>query len=123
DRTDVAAEPARTHHDDLHASVTQPSEAEATVRTYFRRMPPVTLSGGSVQAAARRARSGSSTSQAMMFDSASIVIRSPSRTKAIGPPFWASGVTCPTTNPWLPPEKRPSVTSAIELPRPAPMIA
>ena len=29
-------------------------------------------------------------------------------TMPIGPPLAASGVICPTSNPWLPPENRPS---------------
>ena len=36
-------------------------------------------------------------------------MRSPSRTKAIGPPSAASGATWPMQNPHVPPEKRPSV--------------
>ncbi len=44
--------------------------------------------------------------------SASMVIGSPSSTSAIGPPTAASGATWPTTSPYVPPEKRPSVISA-----------
>ncbi len=47
-------------------------------------------------------------------------IRSPSRANAIGPPSTASGATWPTQNPHVPPENRPSVTSAQSAPRPAP---
>ena len=36
----------------------------------------------------------------MRFVSASIVIWSPSLTRAMGPPSWASGVTWPTMKPW-----------------------
>ena len=43
--------------------------------------------------------------------------------KAIGPPSTASGATWPTHNPVDPPEKRPSVKSRVDLPRPAPLIA
>ena len=50
----------------------------------------------------------------------SIVIVSPSRTTASGPPRAASGDTWPTMNPRVAPEKRPSVTSATLSPRPAP---
>lgn len=42
---------------------------------------------------------------------------------AIGPPSTASGATCPTHRPVDPPEKRPSVKSRVDLPRPAPLIA
>ncbi len=48
---------------------------------------------------------------------------SPSSTNAIKPPSCASGVICPTTNPWVPPENLPSVINATSLPRPAPIIA
>ena len=54
---------------------------------------------------------------------ASMVIRSPSRTSAIGPPSCASGVMWPMMKPCEPPEKRPSVSSATSLPSPAPMMA
>ena len=54
----------------------------------------------------------------MRFFSASIVIRSPFCTSAIGPPSWASGVTWPTMKPCEPPENRPSVISATSLPKP-----
>ncbi len=48
---------------------------------------------------------------------------SPFFTSASGPPTNASGVMWPTTKPWVPPLKRPSVMSATSLPRPRPMIA
>ena len=48
---------------------------------------------------------------------------SPSRSAAIGPPRDASGAMCPTVKPRVAPEKRPSVMSATESPRPAPTIA
>ena len=50
----------------------------------------------------------------------SMMIVSPSRTSASGPPRAASGATCPTIRPRVAPEKRPSVTSATDSPRPAP---
>src|SRR5690625_2874565 len=62
-------------------------------------------------------------STVIWFASASMMMVSPSSTKAIGPPSAASGVTWPTTKPWLPPEKRPSVIRATELPRPFPIMA
>jgi hypothetical protein len=45
---------------------------------------------------------------------ASIVIESPSFTRAITPPSWASGAIWPTTVPQMPPEKRPSVRRPTE---------
>ena len=45
---------------------------------------------------------------------------SPSRSAARGPPRAASGETWPTMSPRVAPEKRPSVTSATDSPRPAP---
>ena len=53
----------------------------------------------------------------------SIVIVSPSSTRAIGPPTAASGDTCPIEAPRLAPEKRPSVMSATDEPSPIPTIA
>ncbi len=55
--------------------------------------------------------------------STSIVIVSPVRSAAIGPPWTASGAMWPAMKPWLAPEKRPSVISATLSPRPSPMIA
>ena len=46
----------------------------------------------------------------------STTIVSPSWRRAIGPPRMASGATCPMTRPTEPPEKRPSVMSAIVIP-------
>ena len=47
-------------------------------------------------------------------------IVSPSRSAAIGPPATASGATCPAIRPRVAPEKRPSVSSTTDSPRPAP---
>lgn len=58
-----------------------------------------------------------------MCASASMTIRSPSSTSAIGPASTASGATWPTQKPCVPPENRPSVTSAASAPRPAPFMA
>mmetsp|Transcript_3241 Transcript_3241/g.7979 ORF Transcript_3241/g.7979 Transcript_3241/m.7979 type:complete len:298 (+) Transcript_3241:342-1235(+) len=55
--------------------------------------------------------------------SASMRMTSPSSMRAMGPPVWASGATWPITKPCDPPEKRPSVMSATQSPRPAPMMA
>src|SRR5262245_36653455 len=73
-------------------SVTQPSEADFTRRTYFPSTPPVALSGGVTRAFRRRDISASSISIVSEQSVASIVMRSPSRTSAIGPPSCASGV-------------------------------
>ena len=52
-----------------------------------------------------------------------MTIVSPSSTMAIGPPSAASGATWPIIRPWVPPENRPSVSSATESPRPSPTSA
>src|SRR5579875_781044 len=52
-----------------------------------------------------------------------MTITSPSRSAASGPPSAASGATCPTIKPRVPPLKRPSVKSATLSPRPSPTIA
>mmetsp|Transcript_37762 Transcript_37762/g.88853 ORF Transcript_37762/g.88853 Transcript_37762/m.88853 type:complete len:335 (+) Transcript_37762:311-1315(+) len=84
-------------------------------------VPRVYLYGGATHAAFRRAISASGMSTSMASVVASMVMMSPSCTIAIGPPTCASGATCPTQKPWLPPEKRPSVMSATSWPSPAPM--
>mmetsp|Transcript_30772 Transcript_30772/g.99199 ORF Transcript_30772/g.99199 Transcript_30772/m.99199 type:complete len:228 (-) Transcript_30772:922-1605(-) len=48
---------------------------------------------------------------------------SPDSTRAMGPPSTASGATWPMQKPWVPPEKRPSVTRATFSERPAPTMA
>jgi hypothetical protein len=48
----------------------------------------------------------------------SMRMRSPFSTSAIAPPAAASGETWPIDSPEVPPEKRPSVSSAQALPRP-----
>ena len=68
---------------------------------------------GSFQSARRRASSSAGDVEVdRAARSTSITMRSPSRTNAIGPPSTASGATWPTQKPWVPPENRPSVTSA-----------
>ena len=52
-----------------------------------------------------------------------MMMRSPSLTKAIGPPTRASGTTCPMMNPRLAPENRPSVIKAVDPASPAPAMA
>ena len=48
---------------------------------------------------------------------------SPLRSAAIGPPSAASGTMWAIMKPWVAPEKRPSVMSATLSPSPAPWIA
>ena len=52
-----------------------------------------------------------------------MMMRSPSLTRAIGPPTRASGTTCPMMNPRLAPENRPSVIKAVLVESPAPAMA
>src|SRR5713101_2879289 len=49
-----------------------------------------------------------------------MVMRSPSRTAASGPPMAASGATWPTMSPRVAPLNRPSVTRATDSPSPRP---
>src|SRR5690606_18009681 len=105
------------------AMVTAPSDALDTCARYFASTPSVMSEAGRDQRSRRRASSASVRSTSMRRRSASMVMRSPSSSSAIGPPTAASGDTWPTTNPWLPPEKRPSVISATSAPSPLPMIA
>ena len=94
-------------------SVTAPSEALLTSAAYLASTPCVAYgrrwrpTGPPPRDLRVRARAASA-----LRCVASMLIRSPSRTSASGPPTAASGDTCPTTKPWLPPEKRPSVISA-----------
>ena len=83
-------------------------------------MPRVALYGGFFQPARRRANSASVTLRLIVFASASMVIVSPVRARAMLPPSIASVVTWPMMNPWLPPLKRPSVIYATSLRRPYP---
>jgi hypothetical protein len=68
--------------------------------------------------ARRSARVASSTAKRIVRLGMSISIVSPSRTSPIAPPSAASGETWPTERPEVPPEKRPSVSSAQALPSP-----
>ncbi len=92
--------------------VTAPVEAEETSRAYFSSAPRGAGRDGGTKAARR---SASLASVPMRRVSVSMVIVSPSRTRAIGPPTAASGATWPMTKPWLAPEKRPSVIRATSL--------
>lgn len=83
----------------LQASVTQPWLACVTVLMYLYSVPWVTLSGGAFHAFLRLSSSSGETRSSMVFLTASTEIISPSCTKAIGPPTWASGTTWPMQNP------------------------
>ena len=100
------------------AVVIAPSDAELTSARYFASRPAVTFDLGRTQAARRAASAVSSISMSTRRSLASMQMRSPSSINAIGPPTAASGVTCPTTKPWLPPENRPSVIRATSEPSP-----
>ncbi len=76
--------------------------------------------GEGLHSARRRAISSSSTRRTSDPVVTSIVIASPSRTSAMGPPRAASGHTWPTKQPLLVPEKRPSVTIAADAASPRP---
>ena len=66
----------------------------------------------------RLSRAAGSSKTSMRRLGMSIAIVSPGWTRPIAPPAAASGDTCPIESPDVPPEKRPSVTSAQALPRP-----
>src|SRR5262249_55068815 len=89
--------------------VTAPSLAECTVFAYFASTPRFSLGGGAFHAPFRLHHSPSLSFASTRFASASIVTTPPSFSSAIGPPVQASGQTWPTTRPWVPPLKRPSV--------------
>src|SRR5712664_2557907 len=75
-----------------HASVTAPRLLLETRRVYLARTPDL-YRGGGVHRARRRSRSRCETSILSSRRSASIVIASPSSTRASGPPTTASGAT------------------------------
>src|SRR5205085_7301118 len=77
-------------------SQTAPYAALPTSLVYLARTPRVCFGGGAVQPVRRAASSASSTSRSSRPPATSSRIRSPSRTKAIGPPSTASGATWPT---------------------------
>ena len=82
------------------ASVTQPWLASVTDLMYLYSVPWETLSGGAFHSFLLLSSSSGETRSSMVFLTASTEIRSPSCTKAIGPPTWASGTTWPMQNPW-----------------------
>ena len=103
--------------------VIAPCSAPPTSFAYFASAPVVYRGAGAVHSSRRASSVASSTSSSSERASASIRIRSPSSTNAIGPPMNASGAMCPTLYPFVAPENRPSVISATSLPRPAPATA
>ena len=86
-------------------------------------MPFVTVKAGCFQFALRLAISSGATFKVIDLVATLISILSLSLTKPINPPSKASGVTWPTTNPWVPPLNLPSVINATDFPKPAPIIA
>src|SRR5919112_2113009 len=103
--------------------VTAPSLADDTSAAYLAITPPRYCGGGACHDARRSASTHSGTSRSRRRAVTSIEISSPSSTRPIGPPSAASGATCPIISPWVPPEKRPSVSSATDSPRPSPTSA
>jgi hypothetical protein len=69
-------------------------------------------------AARRRASSSSDSATLMLRLGISISMMSPFSTRPMAPPDAASGDAWPIDRPEVPPEKRPSVSSAQTLPRP-----
>src|SRR5262249_62287165 len=98
--------------------VTAPCDADLTQWAYFASTPRFSRGGGANHSLPRRASSASSTFTVNSWASASMVTASPSFYSARPPPPHASGSTCPTTNPCVPPEKRPSVISPTFSPSP-----
>ena len=101
--------------------VTAPSDADDDERRVLgQHAASCSAAAGGVQRGAPRGRArrpATSRSSALRVD----VDRrsmSPSSTSAIGPPSAASGATCPIIRPWVPPENRPSVSSATRLAQP-----
>src|SRR5947209_2697623 len=89
--------------------VTAPSDAERTVLAYLANTPRETRGLGFSHPARRLSNSAAVHWTETVLLPASMVIWSPFFKNAIGPPFQASGVICPTTRPCVPPENRPSV--------------
>jgi len=96
---------------------------EVTILEYRYNQPVFTRGSGAFQAARRTFNSASERSTSSSRFSMSMRIRSPGRSKAIGPPTAASGETCPMQAPWVAPEKRPSVMRETLSFRPRPMMA
>ena len=79
--------------------VTAPSDALETLAAYFASTPLVVYGLGAFHARLRAASSFAGTTKVSSRLRASMVMRSPFRTSASGPPNAASGETCPTTKP------------------------
>ena len=93
-----------------------PLEALETLLIYLSKVPLLNLYLGSNHLFFRSINSSLPTRSSMVFFSAFISIISLSSISAIFPPSCASGTMWPTTKPWVPPEKRPSVIRATSLP-------
>ena len=100
--------------------VTAPLDADETSFAYLSNAPPIRFGGRGVNAARRASQSMSAS---MRRPSASILMRSPSSIRPMGPPTAASGETWPMTKPWDAPENRPSVINATLPARPCPATA
>jgi hypothetical protein len=103
--------------------VTAPRLADRTVSAYLAKTPQAIAEVAGRQRARLAASSASGTSRVIWRVATSMVIGSPSWTRPIGPPWAASGATWASMKPWVPPEKRPSVTSATWSDSPAPTMA
>src|SRR3989339_843107 len=105
------------------ATNTAPLSADVTHLAYLASMPCVIFGLGGVHFALRFASNSFAIFISNFRLGMSRTISSPSSTIARGPPTIASGDTCPIQGPWVPPEKRPSVTSATDSPKPIPTSA
>src|SRR6185312_11808653 len=100
------------------APVTAPRCAEPTCSAYFASTPVTGARFGCLAFRLRNSETG--TWRESVPALASMRMRSPLRTSAIGPPAAASGETWPIIIPRVAPEKRPSVSSATFSPIPCP---
>lgn len=105
-------------HGPFYASVMHPRLASSTIFTYLYNVPWLAFNGGATHALFRRASSSAETCSSIVFLIASTEIMSPSCTRAIGPPTWASGTTCPIQNPWDLQCKKIKSNSAVNFFRP-----
>src|SRR6266851_8526947 len=79
--------------------VIAPSAADLTSAAYLAKTPVLYFAAGAFHSASRRAISASEISSSSLRILVSMVILSPSRIAAIGPPSAASGATWPTIRP------------------------
>src|SRR5579864_2463608 len=107
----------------LGMTVTAPREAEETSSAYLAITPVLKRGAGAFQEERRRWISASVRLTLRVRFGMSNAMVSPSASAAMGPPVAASGATWPAMKPCVAPEKRPSVSSATESPKPAPTSA